>query len=544
MVSRFRILSLFTHRLSPAITAANGSHRLLSGNPLCTMAESPDLPPWLKFSDTPTPPSADSDDNFVIPSLTHWVNTHMLTIKPKPKPEPVTQSSNDVEAISKVLKKGYSCPELVAAALGGHSFQPSSNLVSQVLKRFSNDWVPALGFFKSANSQTGYRHSPEHYNLMVDILGKCKSFDPMWGLVKEMSQHQGYVTLETMTKVIRRLAKARKHEDAVEAFRKMGEFGVNKDTAGLNVLMDALVKGDSVEHAHKVVLECKSEIPLNSISFNVLIHGWCKARNFDNARKAMEDMKERGFEPDVFSYNSFVEAYCHEKDFRMVDQVLEEMRGKGCTPNAVTYTSVMLNLGKAGEVGKALEVYEKMKSDGCVVDTPFYSGLIFILGRAGRLKDACDVFEDMPKQGVVRDVLTYNTMISTACAHSKEETALRLLKEMEDASYMPNLETYHPLLKMCCKKKRMKLLKFLLDHMLKNDVCLDVATYTLLVNGLCKSGKVESAYSYMVEMILRGFTPRPSTLKQLLVELESKSMLEEKEHVHKLIHHSSQTPNV
>ena len=538
------MLNLLAHRFSPRITAGTASHRF-RGNSLCTTAESPELPRWLKFSDTPTPPDADSDDNFVIPSLANWVETHILTSKPKlPAQSSKKNSIDHVEAVFALLKKRYSSPELVAEALHGRGFQPSSDLVSQILRRFSNDWVSALGSFKWAKAQTGYRHSPEVYNLMVDIMGKCRTFDSMWDLVKEMSQLEGYVTLDTMTKVMRRLAKARKHEDAIEAFRRMGEFGVEKDTAALNVLIDALVKGDSVEDAHKVVLEFKSRIPLDSHSFNVLMHGWCKTRNFDNARKVMEEMKEQGFEPDVFSYTNFVQAYCHEKDFRKVDQVLEEMRANGCTPNAVTYTSVMLSLGKAGQVSKALEVYEKMKSDGCVADTAFYSCLIFILGKTGRLKDACDVFEDMPKQGVVRDVVTYNTMISTACAHSREETALRLLKEMEDGSCKPNVETYHPLLKMCCKKKRMKVLKFLLDHMLKNDISPDVGTYSLLVSGLCKSGRVEDACSFLEEMILQGLTPKPTTLKRLLEELESKSMSEKKERIEKLTERFLQERNV
>ncbi|KAJ1384368.1 Tetratricopeptide-like helical domain superfamily [Sesbania bispinosa] len=547
MLSKFRIVNYFTHRLfSPRITSGNGSHRLIRGNPLCTVIpESPELPDWVKFSDNPTPPNADSDDDFVIPSLAHWVDAHML----HPRPKLVTQTSKenkheDVEAISTVLKEHYSSPELVAQALDGRGFQVSTSLVQQILKRFSYDWVQAFGFFKWAKAQTGYEHSPGLYNLMVDILGKSKKFDLVWELVEEMAQLEGYVTFDTMVKVIRRLAKANKCQDAVEAFRRMDNYGVNKDTAALNMLMDSLVKEGSVEHAHNVLLEFKSLVPLDSRSFNVLMHGWCKVRKFDQARKTMEDMKEHGFQPDVFSYTNFIEAYCHDKDFRKVDQVLEEMRGNGCPPNAVTYTIVMHALGKAGQLSEALEVYEKMKNDGCVPDTPFYSSLIFILGKAGRLKDACDVFEDMPKQGVVRDAMTYNTMISIACAHSQEETALRLLKEMEERSCKPELETYHPLLKMCCKKKRMKVLKFLLDHMFKNNLSLDVATYSLLLHGLCKSGKLEYACSFLEEMVLRGFTPKHSTLKLMVGELESKSMLKEKEHVEKLMARVSQEQHI
>jgi pentatricopeptide repeat protein len=544
MLSKFRIL---TQRLSPTITTRrtpNASHFFT--NHICTLVnspESPEIPSWVMFSDNPTPSNPD-DEDFVIPSLAHWVDSNMLQTNPKLFVKPTLEENlhlEDVEAISNVLKKRYSSLSLhsviglIAQALDSRGFRVSNSLVMQILKRFSNDWVPAFGFFTWAKTQTPYVHSPEVYNLMVDILGKSKEFDLMWDLVKEMKGLEGYVTLHTMTKVMRRFAKCGKHEDAVEAFRRMGEFGVEKDTVALNKLLDALVKGQSIELAHNVFCEFKSSVPLSSASFNILIHGWCKVRKFEKAREVMEDRKEHGFEPDVFSYNNFIESYGHDKDFRKVDQILEEMRENGCAPNAVTYTILLLAYGKAGQLSKALEAYEIMKKDGIVADTPFYSSLVFILAKAGRLKDACDVFEDMPKQGVVRDVMTYNTMITAACAHSKEETALRLLKEMEETSCKPDIQTYHPLIKMCCKKKRMKVLKFLLDHMFKNDLSLDVGTYTLLVHSLCKSGKLAEACAFFEEMVLKGLAPLPSTLKLLMEKLESKSMLKEKDRVEELM---------
>ncbi|KAK7253151.1 hypothetical protein RIF29_37626 [Crotalaria pallida] len=535
MLSKFRSV--------PSICNGLLVHRFINTNPLCTMLhhqdspQSPELPPWVKFSDTPSSP--DTNDDFVIPSLAPWVDAHVFNPHPT---KPINQSSmlnneDGVEAITTLLKKQpYLSFDQVAQALDAHGFQVSAALVQQILKRFSNDLIPVFGFFKWAKSQTGYVHSPELFNCMVDILGKLKRFDLMWDLVKEMAKlDSGYLTLGTMVKVMRRLSKNRKHEEAIEAFRGLEDFGVDKDTKALNLLMDALVKGDSIEHAQNVFLEFKTSISLNSYSFNILIHGWCKVGNFDMARKTMENMKEHGFNPDVFSYTSLIEAHCRDKDFRKVYQVLEEMKGNGCNPNAVTYTTVMLALGKAGQLSEAMELYMKMSSDGIVADAPVYSALIFSLGKAGRLKDACDVFDDMPKQGVVRDVVTYNTMISIACAHSKEETALRLLKEMGEVSCKPKLETYHPLLKMCCKKKRMKVLKFLLAHMFQNDLSPDVGTYCILVHGVCKSGKLDVACSFFEDMVLQGLTPKDSTVKLLVGELESKGMLKEKEHVENLM---------
>lgn len=520
-------------------------------NPLCTITdpaqvtESPELPSWVKFFENKHPKDASSDDDFVIPSLANWVETHNLNHPNKP-PKPLGETADtDIENVSTILKIRYPSPENAAQALDGYDFNLSNNLVQRVLRRFSNDWVPALGFFTWANNQTGYRHPPEAYNSMVDILGKSKNFELMWDVVKEMDRIGGvYVTLETMTKVFRRLAKAGKHQEAIEAFRGMERFGVSKDVVALNTLMASLVKERRVEHAQEAFLEFKESIPVNAHTFNILIHGWCKNRKLDIARKTMEEMESHGFCPDVFSYSSLIEAYCSDKDFRKVDEVLSEMKGKGCEPNAVTYTIIMHALGKARELTKALEVYEEMKRNGLVPDVSFYSSLIYILGKAGRLKDVQEVVEDMTKQGVKPDVMTFDTLISCACEHSQEEAALKLLKKMEEDSCKPDVHTYAPLLKMCCRKKRMKVLYFLLDHMFKNDVSIEVGTYSLLVRGLCKNGKLENACSFFEEMVLKGFVPKDSTYKMLIEELQGKSMEKEKKHIEKLMLQAKEKPNV
>ncbi|CAN8258433.1 unnamed protein product [Cochlearia groenlandica] len=498
-------------------------------------AESPELPSWIKDFISNKPSSSDSvsdDDDFVIPSLANWVEARReeassRLVEKKPK--------QDIDIICEFLNIKDANHVQIVGELVGCDVVVTESLVLQVLRRFSNGWSQAYAFFTWAYSQTGYVHSSQAYNTMVDVLGKCKKFDLMWNLIGEMKNKSGescggLVTLDTMSKVMRRLAKSGKHNEAIDAFLEMERsYGVKKDTNAMNSLMDALVKENSIEHAHDVFLKLFDTIKPDSRTFNILIHGFCKARRFDEATKMMDTMKVKGFAPDVVTYTSFVEGYCKEGDFRRVNEILEEMRESGIKPNVVTYTIVMHSLGKARQVSEALGVYEKMKEDGCVPDAKFYSSLIHILSKTGRFKDAVDVFEDMSKQGVRRDVLVYNTMVSSAVHHSRDELALRLLKRMEEeGSCGPNVETYAPLLKMCCQKKKMKLLGVLLHHMVKNDVSIDVVTYILLIRGLCMSGKVEEACLFFEEATRKGMVPRDSTCRMLVDELEKKGMCEAK----------------
>ncbi|XP_057252127.1 pentatricopeptide repeat-containing protein At3g22670, mitochondrial [Beta vulgaris subsp. vulgaris] len=502
------------------------------------IVESPELPNWIKFCEHETPSVAESDDDFVLPKIAKWADTQKLHADHSKHVKHIVGEivDSDVNRLAEVLKGWFESPDAVGDALAEHSQIPlSESLVEKILLRFRNNWIPAFGFFRWAKDQTGYMHTDKCYNMMVDILGMSKKFDLMWELVEEMHKVEGFVSIFTMTKVMRRLSRAGKCDAAVETFEKFELFGLTKDTRAMNILLDSLVKEKNVERAHKVFLELKDKVAPDSRTFNILIHGWCKTRKFNEARKVMEEMEKHGCGPDVASYTCFVEYYCQEKDFRKVNEIFDEMQRKGCPPNVVTYTIYMLALGKAKEINESLEIYEKMKQDGCVPDVSFYSALIFVLSNSGRFRDACDIFKDMEKQNVAPDVVTYSTMISSACAHSKEEYALELLKEMEEKSCRPNVQTYTPLLIMCCTKKRMKVLKYLLDDMFLKNVSVDLSIYSLLVDRLCKNGKLEHACSFFELMVLKGMVPRDNTYQLLMKKLEQKGMGKAKQQIEKLM---------
>ncbi|XP_076924795.1 pentatricopeptide repeat-containing protein At3g22670, mitochondrial-like [Bidens hawaiensis] len=445
------------------------------------VTESPDLPIWVRITKNDSLVTKTAEDDFVLPSVSYWMDTYKHG-EPKvySKGNVGNEGENDTKRITKVLVKRFESVESVVQALNESNVTPSEGLVSQLLKRFDNNWKAAYGVFIWAESRLGFKFSPDMYDILVDCLGKSRNFDLMRQVVKQMVQiGNNYVTINTILKVIRRLAKAGLYEEAIDEFRRIEEYGIKRDILALNVLVGALAKGKNVERANDIFLEFKNEIPPNSHTFNSLIHGWSKARDIVKIQATMEEMKEHGISPDVVTYTSLIEAYCCKKDFRKVDQGLEEMQEKGCSPNIITYTIIMHARGKSKEIDEALKVYEKIKSTDCVLDTSLFNSLIHILSKAGRIKDAREVFNEMPDIGIKRDTQTYNTMITAVCEHTQEEDALKLLHEMEKCGVKPDFDTYAPLLKMCLKLKRMKVVSFLLNHMLDNDVSVGLGTYSL-----------------------------------------------------------------
>ncbi|CAH9123252.1 unnamed protein product [Cuscuta epithymum] len=514
--------------------------------------ESPDLPGWVKFPDKTKQGVSgitedDDDDDFVIPSLWDWIE------KDKPSRQEIdvdglkNDAVTDVDKISETLKNHFKSPDDVVQALDVFSVDVSEELVEKILKRFSFEWIKLYGFFKWVKLQSNFKFPSYLYNLLIDNLGKARNFVVMWEVVEEMSVLYG-ITLETVTVVIRRLAKAGQYDDAIGAIPRFEQFGVPKDTNMVNILIDALAKGGSVERAYDVYLQEKLHASPNLTTFNMLVHGWCKINDIEKAKRTIQDMVRHDFSPDSVTYTCLIEAYGREKDFRKVEATLDEMQRKGCPPNVVTYSIVMKAYGLAKEHNKALEIYEKMKENS-LLDAHAYGILISILYSSGRLGGSTDVFEDMAKQGITPNLQMFNVMIRHAAKSLKEEEALKLLKKMEECQCKPDLDTYAPLLKMCCKLKRMKVLSFLIDHMHQNDVSLDLGTYALLISGLCRCGKHKRACSFFEQSVQKGILPTETMHKKLVQELEKKGIHEEKKYIEQLMieagkHTSEERPEI
>ncbi|PKU81635.1 pentatricopeptide repeat-containing protein At3g04130, mitochondrial isoform X1 [Dendrobium catenatum] len=399
-----------------------------------------------------------------------------------------------------------------------HQMQLTTNTVDSLLQNFGDDWQSAMGFFQWAGSRPGYKHTTYAYNKIVDLLGKMKQIDHMWDLVEKM-RIEGFITLETVAKIMRRLVGAGRWKDAVSFFDDLGRIGLAKDTETMNFLLDTLCKEKKVEVAREVFMELKAQIPADAYTFNIFVHGWCIARRIEEAIWTIQEMRGYGFQPSVITYSTILMAHCKQSNFCKVYEVLDEMVADDCPPNVVTYTIIINSLARTQDVEQVLDVVNRMKSSGCKPDTRFYNTLINILGKAGRLDDAFHIFEiEMGMNGVKPDISTYNIMISIFCQHNQEQNALHVLKEIEYSPCKPVLQTYNPLLKLCFRMGKIddQLKSLLSDITTKHHLSFDLDTYTLLIHGLCGTGHVEWAYFLFNEMLGQEIVPRIRTCRLLM----------------------------
>nr|UPT49504.1 pentatricopeptide repeat protein AaPPR682 [Agave angustifolia] len=218
---------------------------------------------------------------------------------------------------------------------------------------------------------------------MVDLLGKSRQMNRMWDFVNEMHS-RGLVTLETVAKIMRRLAGAGKWKDVIKVFDDLEALGLDKNTESMNLMLDTLCKEKKVDVAHEVYLELRADIPPDDFTFNILVNGWCNARMIDEAMWTIQEMKDCGFRPSVITYSTVIQAHCNQNKYSETYDLLDEMVANGCPPNVVTYTIIMHSLARSRRFEEALSIVEKMKLSGCKPDTLFYNSLISILAGAGQ----------------------------------------------------------------------------------------------------------------------------------------------------------------
>ncbi|PWA33137.1 tetratricopeptide repeat (TPR)-like superfamily protein [Artemisia annua] len=454
-----------------------------------------------------------------------------------------THSPENVDIIIRKVQSGRTEDEIFQSLIRDQACNTipiSHNLVSNLLYRFKDDWKSALGVFKWAESQPNYQPLSESYDTMLDILGKMKQMDKMKTLLEQMNHHH-LVTINSIAKVMRRLCGAGKWEEAVMIFDDLHNFGLEKNTESMNILLDTLCKENKVERARNIFLELKSHISPSAHTFNIFIHGWCKVNRVDEAQWTLQEMKGYGFNPSVISYSTIIESYCRHSNFGKVYELLDEMESQNCPANVVTFTTIMSYLTKNKEYNEALQIRERMKTGGCKPDTLFYNALIHTLARAGRVQEARDVFEvEMVNLGVKPQTSTYNSMIAMFCHHGMDQEAIRILGIMESSNLCrPDIQTFSPLLKLCFKTgKTDVLLGYLLDEMInKYHISLDLATYTLLIHGLCRANKCDWAYRFFQEMIGKDITPRYYTCSLLLDEIKQKNNYAAADHIESYMKH-------
>nr|CAD1837091.1 unnamed protein product [Ananas comosus var. bracteatus] len=285
-------------------------------------------------------------------------------------------NSRTVEDVIQSLQ----CDEMLSG------FQLTSPVVDSLLQKFGDDWKSAFSLFEWASLQISYKHTTYACNKMVDLLGKMRKWERMWDLVEDMREGCS-VTLDTIAKMMRRLAGGGKWKDAIVVFDELESFGFVRDTETMNILLDTLCKEKKVEVAREAFVVLKSHIHPDAYTFNIFVHGWC------NARRDGDEWVGRS----VSTYNTMISIFCHDGQEQRAFTVLTDMEKASCKPDLQTYRPLLRLCLSKRELYDHIErlLNDIMDKHNQSLDLDTYTLLIHGLCRVGDTEWACLLFDDM-----------------------------------------------------------------------------------------------------------------------------------------------------
>ncbi|XP_062199850.1 pentatricopeptide repeat-containing protein At1g79540-like [Phragmites australis] len=324
-------------------------------------------------------------------------------------------------------------------------------------------------------------------------------------------------------------ASAGRHEEAVQAFARMDEFGCRPTTFVYNAVLKALVDSAVIPLAlalynRMVAAGC----PPNRATYNVLMDGLCKRGMAGDALKLFDEMLERGIVPNVKTHTVLLSSLCNAGKLKDAEKLLLSMNEKGCPPDEVTYNSLLSGLCKAGRVDEAFERLELLRSGGFALGLKGYSCLIDGLFQAGRYNDGFECYKEMlMRSDVSPDIVLYTIMIRGCSEAGRTEDAVSFLDEMKEKGFVPDTFCYNTLLKTLCDAGNLDGARSLWSEMLQNNMVLDSTTHTIMICGLCKKGLLDEAMQVFNEMEKVDCHPTVMTYNVLIHGLYRVRRLEE-----------------
>ncbi|KAF2609830.1 hypothetical protein F2Q70_00013813 [Brassica cretica] len=269
------------------------------------------------------------------------------------------------------------------------------------------------------------------YNILINGFSQSGRFDEALKLFDEMVKKKVKPTGVTFGTIIRMLCNDLKVNEALKMKHDMLKvYGVFPTVHIYASLIKALCQVGELGLAFKL----KDEVKADSAIYSTLISSLIKAGRSDEVSGILEEMREKGCEPDTVTYNVLINGFCLENDFESAYKVLDDMVEKGLKPDVISYNMIL--------------------------------GALF---RIQNWKEGAYLFEDMPRRGCVPDVLSYRIVFDGLCEGLKFEEAAVILDEMMFKGYKPRRDRLERFLQRLCESEKMEILGDVISSLNKGN---------------------------------------------------------------------------
>ena len=290
---------------------------------------------------------------------------------------------------------------------------------------------------------------------------------------------------------------------AIELFEEYKKVTEVKDIILYNNILDALISVNKIGKIEAIMNEIdeNDSIKADSITYNILIKGLCRNKEFKSARKFFNKMRAEGFKPNRINYNTLMDLAVKVEEMESALQILEDMQEDEISADGYTY-SIILNGLKINDSSLQLiqaslkKIQVVLEESAFKLDEVFFNS-IFDLCAKYDLYDFLEYFYSaMKTKKVTESGVTYGILLKAYCKVNDYKKAIEILEQMLDSGITINEITYGSVLDACTKSGNMELSLQLYHILKKTQATLSSIVFTTLLSGYIKADKYKEGIDF------------------------------------------------
>ncbi|KAL6005649.1 hypothetical protein ACLOJK_006220 [Asimina triloba] len=301
----------------------------------------------------------------------------------------------------------------------------------------SNQWEAALKIFGLLRKQHWYSAKCQTYAKLLMMLGKCRQPDQARSLFQTMLSEGLKPSVDVFTALVGAYGLSGRFAEAFHLIVEMKSIpDCRPDAYTYTMLINCASKLGRIDLFDRMLMEMSYlGIECTTVTYNVIIDGYGKARMFELMENSLSDMLETGScLPDVFTLNSLIWAYGNDGQIEKIEQWYDEFRHMGVEPDIKTFNILIRSYGMASLYEKMGAVMDYMKKRFYTPTVATYNIIIETFGKAGNIEKMEYFFRSMKYQGVKPNSITYCSLVngySKAGLFNKFHTILRQIENSD-----------------------------------------------------------------------------------------------------------------
>lgn len=400
---------------------------------------------------------------------------------------------------------------------------PLPELVEEVLKLSYNSPSAAVSFFRWAGLIQ--KHSPHAWNLMVDLLGKNKLYEPMWDAIRSMKQ-EGALSIATFVSAIESYCSAGRSDEAIMTFDVMERYGVEPNVVCVNAILSAMCReGKLILKAAEFYDRVKAKIPPNGDTFAILLDECEKERNVFKAKTIFGEMVIRiGWSPQYLAaYDSLLTTLVKGSEVDEALKFLAVMKGKNCSPGLKFFSKAIDILVKLRDSVRTKLMWNLMIDSALVPSLVMYNSVIGMLCNNNEVDSAFIFLDGMPLYGAFPDSLTYNMIFQCLIKNKKIREARRFYYEMVKNECPPSNSNFASAIRMFLDYDDPEMAVELWEFMLANRVLPLEDSANALLNGMTALDRPTEVVKFLEDILYRRITIHDATMEKMRMALRGRS---------------------